>query len=263
MKPNRGSTAIYSMRPTKHMFCILRYPSDGDGLVSQGFQNTALLGTSSIDVEDPDDNEPGMDEIKIMEDSLKEVVPGILDARAIRMCAGVRPLYSEGKETGRDVSRGITLLDHEEMEGVQGLITITGGKYATARLMAELAVDIACEKLVGKVIPCTSHKQMIYGASSREEDVYKRQGQELVWGDVRLVFVRRESWRFCQENLERKWRIFAKTVLVRRWYKVEIRIVFRRKTDGEPRVSYCWRRSGGISSCYFRERERHTGYFDF
>lgn len=169
MKPNRGSTAIYSMRPTKHMFCILRYPSDGDGLVSQGYQNTALLGTSSVDVEDPDDNEPGMDEIKIMEDSLKEVVPGILDARAIRMCAGVRPLYSEGNETGRAVSRGITLLDHQEMEGVEGLITITGGKYATARLMAELAVDIACEKLVGKVIPCTSDKQMIYGASSKEE----------------------------------------------------------------------------------------------
>lgn len=63
------------MRPTKHMFCILRYPSDGDGLVSQGFQNTALLGTSSVDVEDPDDNEPGMDEIKLMEDSLSEVVP--------------------------------------------------------------------------------------------------------------------------------------------------------------------------------------------
>ena len=169
MKPNRGSTAIYGMRPTKAMFCMLRYPADGDGLVSQGFQNTALLGTSSVDVEDPNDNVPGIDEIQIMEDSMAEMIPGIRDARPIRMCAGVRPLYSEGDETGRDVSRGITLIDHAEKNGLEGFITITSGKYATARLMGELAVDIASEKLVGEVIPCTTDKELIFGGISHEE----------------------------------------------------------------------------------------------
>ncbi len=169
MKPNKGSTGIYSMRPTRSLIGILRVPADGDGLVSQGFQNTALLGTSSVDVDDPDDAEPGMDEIKIMEDSVAEIIPELREARMIRMCTGVRPLYTTGKETGRDISRGMILLDHEEMEGVAGIITITGGKYATARLMAEEAVDLACEKLVGKVIPCTSDKELIYGAASKEE----------------------------------------------------------------------------------------------
>jgi len=169
MKPNKGSTGIYSMRPTKTLIGILRVPADGDGLVSQGFQNTALLGTSSVDVDDPDDADPGMDEIKIMEDSVAEIIPELREARMIRMCTGVRPLYTTGKETGRDISRGMILLDHEEMEGVAGIITITGGKYATARLMAEEAVDLACEKLVGKVIPCTSDKELIYGATSKEE----------------------------------------------------------------------------------------------
>ena len=169
MKPNRGSTAVYSMRPTKTMFCMLRYPTDGDGLVSQGFQNTALLGTSSVDVEDPDDNEPGLDEIELMETSMAEMIQGILDARSIRMCAGVRPLYSEGGETGRDVSRSITLIDHAKKNNVEGLITITSGKYATARLMGEMAVDIASMKLTGKVIPCTTHEEIIYGGISREE----------------------------------------------------------------------------------------------
>ena len=50
------------------------------------FQNTALLGTSSVDVEDPDDNEPGLDEIELMETSMAEMIQGILDARSIRMC---------------------------------------------------------------------------------------------------------------------------------------------------------------------------------
>lgn len=169
MKPNKGSTGIYSMRPTTVLIGILRTPADGDGLVSQGYQNTALLGTSSVDVEDPDDADPGMDEIKIMEDSVAEIIPELREARMLRMCTGVRPLYTTGKETGRDISRGMILLDHEEMEGISGIITITGGKYATARLMAEEAVDLACEKLVGKVIPCTSHKELIYGATSSED----------------------------------------------------------------------------------------------
>ena len=169
MKPNKGSTGIYSMRPTKTLIGILRTPADGDGLVSQGFQNTALLGTSSVDIDDPDQAEPGMDEIKIMEDSVAEIIPELRNARMLRLCTGVRPLYTTGDETGRNISRGMYLLDHEEMEGVSGIITITGGKYATARLMAEVAVDLACEKLVGKKLPCISDKELIYGATSKEE----------------------------------------------------------------------------------------------
>lgn len=169
MKPNKGSTGVYSMRPTKTLIGILRTPADGDGLVSQGFQNTALLGTSSVDVEDPDDADPGLDEIKLMEDSVAEIIPGLREARMLRFCTGVRPLYTTGQETGRNISRGMFLLDHEEMEGTPGMITITGGKYATARLMAEEAVDLACEKLVGKVLPCTSHEELIYGASTKQE----------------------------------------------------------------------------------------------
>lgn len=169
MKPNKGSTGIYSMRPTKTLIGILRTPADGDGLVSQGYQNTSLLGTSSVDIDDPDTAEPGMDEIKIMEDSVAEIIPELRQARMIRMCTGVRPLYTTGSETGRAVSRRMILLDHKEMEGVDGLITITGGKYATARLMAEEAVDLACKKLVGHVIPCTSDKEFIYGATTKEE----------------------------------------------------------------------------------------------
>lgn len=169
MKPNKGSTGIYSMRPTTTLIGILRTPADGDGLVSQGYQNTALLGTSSVDVDDPDDAEPGMDEIKIMEDSVAEIIPELREARMIRMCTGVRPLYTTGEETGRDISRGMYLLDHAKMEGVEGIITITGGKYATARLMAEEAVNLASEKLVGKVLPCTSDQELIYGATTKEE----------------------------------------------------------------------------------------------
>jgi glycerol-3-phosphate dehydrogenase len=67
----------------------------------------------------------------------------------LRVWAGIRPLYSEGPEgaSTRDITRDYALLDHREREGVGGLLTITGGKLTTFRLMAEVAVDAVCEHL--------------------------------------------------------------------------------------------------------------------
>lgn len=39
------------------------------------------------------------------------------------------------------------LLDHAERDGLDGFITITGGKLMTYRLMAEWATDLVCKKL--------------------------------------------------------------------------------------------------------------------
>ncbi len=47
---------------------------------------------------------------------------------------------------GRNISRGIVLLDHEVRDGVPGFVTITGGKLMTYRLMAEWATDLACKE---------------------------------------------------------------------------------------------------------------------
>ncbi|MCP4427842.1 MAG: anaerobic glycerol-3-phosphate dehydrogenase subunit A, partial [Chloroflexi bacterium] len=59
-----------------------------------------------------------------------------------------RPLFQETYDGGgRDVTRKLALLDHEAREGVAGLLTITGGKWTTFRLMAEATMDLACEKL--------------------------------------------------------------------------------------------------------------------
>ncbi len=168
VKPNKGTMGVYNMRPTKTLIGILRTPADGDGLVSMGYQNTSLLGTSSVDIEDPDAAVPGLDEIELMEHSVEEIIPSIRKARMLRMCTGVRPLYSTTSETGRAVSRRMILIDHETDHGVEGIITITGGKYATARLMAEETVDLACKKL-GSDAKCTSDKEFIYGAQTKED----------------------------------------------------------------------------------------------
>ena len=83
-----------------------------------------------------------------MLDEGEKLVPGFREARALRAWAGARPLFSaEDVSDTREVTRSHALLDHRERDDVEGFVTITGGKTTTFRLMAEAAVDAACEQL--------------------------------------------------------------------------------------------------------------------
>jgi len=60
----------------------------------------------------------------------------------------VRPLVGGGAaSTGRELSRTFQCFDHKQAEGVEGLVTITGGKATTLRAMAETGADVVCAKL--------------------------------------------------------------------------------------------------------------------
>src|SRR5205085_238295 len=103
---------------------------------------------TDVRVADPDELEVTPGEIDEMLDEGERLVPGFREARALRVWAGARPLYTpDDVADTRDVSRTHTVLDHAKRDGVEGFITITGGKTTTFRLMAEHAVDTACEKL--------------------------------------------------------------------------------------------------------------------
>jgi anaerobic glycerol-3-phosphate dehydrogenase B subunit len=79
--------------------------------------------------------------------------------RILRAWAGVRPLYKESAVSDtRDVTRAFVLLDHEQRDGVSGLVTITSGKWTTYRKMAEVTVDLVCAKL-GVQRPCTTDQE--------------------------------------------------------------------------------------------------------
>lgn len=89
--------------------------------------------------------------------------------RILRAYSGVRPLVaSDDDPSGRNVSRGIVLLDHAERDGLDGFITITGGKLMTYRLMAEWATDAVCRKL-GNTRPCTTADTPLPGSQEPAE----------------------------------------------------------------------------------------------
>ena len=60
-----------------------------------------------------------------------------------------------GGEDTRDVSRTHAVVDHRARDGVDGLLTMSGGKLTTYRLMAQDLVDAMCRQL-GDERPCTT-----------------------------------------------------------------------------------------------------------
>ena len=128
-------------------------PHDGDILVPIG--SVAVIGTTSVKVDNADNYAIEDWEIKLMMDEGEKLVPTFKKFRALRAWAGVRPLYQE-KSAGadlRDVTRKYALLDHTTRDGVDNFVTITGGKWTTYRMMAADTVDLVCKKL-GTERPC-------------------------------------------------------------------------------------------------------------
>jgi glycerol-3-phosphate dehydrogenase len=124
-------------------------PSDGDIIVP--IRTVSVIGTTDIRIKDPDEPDVTQAEVEQMLDDGEKLVPGFRRARALRVWAGVRPLFKDARaaETTdtRDVSRSHALLDHKERDGVEGFLTITGGKLTTFRMMAEETIDKMCEQL--------------------------------------------------------------------------------------------------------------------
>jgi glycerol-3-phosphate dehydrogenase len=142
-------------------------PADGDIIVP--IRTVAIIGTTDIRVKDPDEPEITQAEIEAMLDDGERLVPGFREARALRVWAGVRPLFQDAKADGstRDVTRAHAVLDHEKRDGVRGMVTITGGKFTTLRLMAQDTVDAMCAQL-GEDRPCRTHEVVLPGSEGRD-----------------------------------------------------------------------------------------------
>lgn len=160
--PSKGTMVAMNHRVVNTVVNRCKMPSDGDIIVPS--HTVAVIGTTSIKVEDPEHLQIQPWEVQKMLDEGDKMVPGISQARVLRAWAGVRPLFQETYDSGkgRDVTRKLALLDHQEREGIGGLLTITGGKWTTFRLMAEATVNAVCEHL-GTERPCTTKTTQVPG----------------------------------------------------------------------------------------------------
>lgn len=148
MFPSKGALLIFAHRVNSIVINRCRKPANADILVPG--DTVCVIGTTSTHVpfEECDDMHVTPDEVDLLLTEGAKLAPVLASTRILRAYAGVRPLVSADNDpSGRNISRGIVLLDHEKRDGLKGFISITGGKLMTYRLMGEWATDLVCKKL--------------------------------------------------------------------------------------------------------------------
>lgn len=174
MLPAKGALLIFGHRVNNMVLNRCRKPADADILVPG--DTISLIGTTSSKI--PYDQIDNMiitpDEVDILLREGEKLAPQLAQTRILRAYAGVRPLVaSDDDPSGRTVSRGIVLLDHAKRDGLEGFITITGGKLMTYRLMAEWATDLVCKKL-GIDAVCRTAEIPLPGSTESSEEVDRK-----------------------------------------------------------------------------------------
>ncbi len=174
MFPAKGALLIFGHRVNNVVINRCRKPADADILVPG--DTISLIGTTSsrVPYEEVDNMEVTQGEVDTLLREGMKIAPSLAYTRILRAYAGVRPLIaSDDDPSGRSISRGIVCLDHAARDGVEGIITISGGKLMTYRLMAEIATDTACRKL-GMSVDCRTADLPLPGSEAGRKPEKKR-----------------------------------------------------------------------------------------
>ena len=135
LRPLRGSHLIFPAYKLPVAQAItFPHPDDGRPVFVIPWEGATLLGTTDCDHREPLDREPSIspDEVRYLMRALEAHFPALhlRPCDAIATFSGVRPVIGTGKDDPSKESREHAIWDE------RGLITVTGGKLTTFRLMA-------------------------------------------------------------------------------------------------------------------------------
>jgi glycerol-3-phosphate dehydrogenase len=152
VRPVPGVMVSVSPRLTHMVINRLHPADDGDIIVPQ--RQLSLLGTTAWMAENPDEIDIPPDHVNKIVQLCANLVPQVarLPVRAAWMAS--RPvIVPDDSADPTKISRTFDAIDHAQIDGIEGFISIFGGKATTMRAMAEAAVDMVCAK-TGRNIAC-------------------------------------------------------------------------------------------------------------
>lgn len=175
----------FDMKPTKGVMFSVEYdgldpvlnrcrpPADGDIIIPH--EGEVVLGTTSVEVDDPDDFPEEQWEVDRMYEECSDMLPPVEDSERIRTWWACRPLYApdesdrgdSGEGDERSISRDFVLLDHAQ-DGVDNFASVVGGKLTTYRMMAEATADHVCD-ILGVNAESTTATEQLPGVESQDE----------------------------------------------------------------------------------------------
>ncbi len=160
MKPSPG--VMVSMQPRLTGMVINRLHPAGEGDIVVPQRNQNILGTSAWIADDPDRVTPPADHVRQMIDLCSRMLPKLAHLPVVAAWSASRPLLiSDSEADPTRISRASQVIDHAPADGVEGLLSVVGGKATTMRAMAKKVVDRVCVK-TGRQIPCTTEHTVLH-----------------------------------------------------------------------------------------------------
>jgi len=160
---------------------VLSATRDGRVFFVIPWRGFTLIGTTDLDYEgDPAAVACSMEERRYLLEETRRALPNvrIADSDVVAEFAGVRPLVYEAGRPPSAVGREDVIAEDQD-----GVIAIAGGKFTTARAVAERVVDRVAARLKRDALPpCRTAATPLIGGqpiSDEERQAWQAQGQSL------------------------------------------------------------------------------------
>jgi glycerol-3-phosphate dehydrogenase len=148
---------------------VLFSPVDGRLFFVMPWLDYTLIGTTDTDYKgDLDAICADKADVDYMLGSVRQVFPKLRKEDIFFTFAGLRALVFSGGERPSDITREHRVLDHKPKDGIEGLVSVLGGKVTAYRAVAKDAVDMVCRKL-GVKTACTTAEVPLPGAPAVSE----------------------------------------------------------------------------------------------
>jgi glycerol-3-phosphate dehydrogenase len=161
----RGSKGVHIAVPRDRLgnrnALTLLSPRDGRVMFALPAGEHAIIDTTdTFTGESPEEVRAANEDVRYLLDSTNAFFPRaqLSERDVVASWAGIRPLVRTGGDTPGAASR-----EHAIATGAHGLISITGGKLTTYRLMAAQVVDVAVKQLGGPASRSTTRTAPLPG----------------------------------------------------------------------------------------------------
>ena len=165
LRPGKGVHLVFERRVSN--LAIYARGVDGRDMFTFPHEQNSMAGTTDDDYYgDLDKIETREDEVAYVLEAMERSIPRIREHRILHAIQGVRPtLYGFGAYED-ELSRDYRVIDHGAEGGSPGLWTLTGGKLAAYRLMAEDMANRLCGAL-GVTAECRTAQAPLPGGEAR------------------------------------------------------------------------------------------------
>ena len=132
----------------------LHVAGEADILVPQ--RNLTVIGTTIWLADDPDQVHILDGQVEALIKMGARLMPALTEQPIHAVWSASRPLLRNNNTADpMQISRGFACIDHLERDGVDGMISLLGGKATTMRAMAQEAGDLISRR-TGRSIACTT-----------------------------------------------------------------------------------------------------------